>query len=66
MRALGLRGTPSLVLLDKRGRIRLHHFGRADDLLVGARVGQLIAEPDGGEAARCDDDGCRLPDAEKA
>jgi len=66
MRALGLRGTPSLVLLDKRGRIRLHHFGRADDLRVGALIGQLIAEPDDGEAVPCDDDGCRLPELRHA
>ncbi|HEX2012533.1 MAG TPA: redoxin domain-containing protein [Roseateles sp.] len=60
MQALGLRGTPSLLLLDKQGRIRLHHFGRIDDLRVGALIGQLIAEPDDA-AARCDDQGCLLP-----
>lgn len=62
MQALGLRGTPSLVVLDKRGRIRLHHFGRSDDLRVGALLGELLAEPDDGEALDCDDQGCRLPD----
>lgn len=65
MQALGLRGTPSLILLDKRGRIRLHHFGRADDLQVGALIGRLIAEaPDEGAAADpvCDDQGCRIPE----
>ncbi|MDR7332158.1 redoxin domain-containing protein [Roseateles asaccharophilus] len=63
MQSLGLRGTPSLILLDKRGRIRLHHFGRSDDLSVGALIGQLIAEPDPDAAPGCDEDGCRLPDA---
>jgi AhpC/TSA family len=66
MQALGLRGTPSLILLDKQGRIRLHEFGRVDDLRVGALIGQLIAEPaeaaQAGPAPHCDDDGCRLPE----
>jgi hypothetical protein len=43
MRALELRGTPSLILLDKQGCIALHHFGRADDLAVGALIGKLLA-----------------------
>lgn len=62
MQALGLRGTPSLIVLDKRGRIRLHQFGRSDDLKVGALVGELLAEPDEDESADCDDQGCRLPE----
>lgn len=62
MQALGLRGTPSLILLDKRGRIRLHQFGRVDDLRLGALIGQLMAEPDPDAPSLCDDDeGCRLP-----
>lgn len=59
MQALGLRGTPSLLLLDKQGRIRLRHFGRIDEMQVGALIGQLIAEP----ASTCDDRGCRLPES---
>ncbi|MFC5473616.1 redoxin domain-containing protein [Paraherbaspirillum soli] len=45
MQAYGLRGTPSLVLIDKAGYVRLHHFGRVDDLQLGALIGQLLAEP---------------------
>jgi len=45
MRAYGLRGTPSLVLLDRQGRIRLQHFGSIDDLALGGAIGQLVAEP---------------------
>ncbi|WP_349740603.1 peroxiredoxin family protein [Roseateles cavernae] len=65
MQALGLRGTPSLILLDKRGRIRLHQFGRVDDLRLGALIGRLLAEPDEDAAAAplCDDQGCRLPES---
>lgn len=50
MRALQLRGTPSLVLIDRQGRLRLHHFGQIDDLALGAIVGQLVAEPGAGSA----------------
>lgn len=45
MRAYGFEGTPSLVLIDKAGRIRVHHFGQMDDLRVGAVIGQLLTEP---------------------
>lgn len=46
MQALGLRGTPSVVLLDRAGRVRLHHFGQIDDLELGAQIGSLLAEPE--------------------
>lgn len=45
MQAYGLRGTPSLVVLDREGLIRLNHFGHIDDMRLGALLGQLIAEP---------------------
>lgn len=60
MQALGLRGTPSQLLLDRQGRIRFHHFGRADDLAVGALIGQLLAEP-APQTPGCDEQGCALP-----
>ncbi|MEO7243956.1 MAG: TlpA disulfide reductase family protein [Rubrivivax sp.] len=44
MRAYGLRGTPSLLLFDRQGHLRLNHFGHLDDLRVGALIGQLQAE----------------------
>lgn len=43
MRALELRGTPSFVLIDRQGRIRLQHFGAMEDLALGAAIGQLLA-----------------------
>lgn len=66
MQALQLRGTPSLVVLDKQGRIRLHHFGAIDDLRLGALLGQLVNEPlapagDAPVLTGCDDQGCPLP-----
>lgn len=70
MQAYALQGTPSLVLIDRRGRVRLNHFGRIEDMALGALIGQLTAEtsqntvapqvatamevPDAG----CSDDGC--------
>ena len=65
MQKYALRGTPSLVLIDRLGRIRLSHFGQIEDLQLGAVIGQLLAEPglipsDLGAAAesgrRCDVD----------
>ncbi len=44
MQAYALRGTPSLVLIDRRGRLRLSHFGHLDDLRVGALLGRLAGE----------------------
>ena len=44
MQAYGLRGTPSMVIIDRNGSVRLSHLGQIDDLHVGAILGQLIAE----------------------
>jgi AhpC/TSA family len=44
MKAYGMRGTPSLVLIDRQGRLRVHEFGSLPDLGVGAAIGQLVAE----------------------
>ena len=39
-----MRGTPSLVLIDRQGMIRKHAFGPADDLRIGAEIGALAQE----------------------
>jgi peroxiredoxin len=39
-----MRGTPSLVLIDRTGLIRKHTFGAVDDLRVGAEIGALTQE----------------------
>lgn len=44
MRAYQLQGTPSTVLIDRQGRIRLSHFGLLDDMALGGAIGQLAAE----------------------
>ena len=66
MQALRLRGTPSLVVLDRQGRVRLHHFGAIDDLRLGVLLGELVGEPlppagDVAPRGGCDDAGCPLP-----
>jgi thiol-disulfide isomerase/thioredoxin len=40
----GLRGTPSIVVIDRAGRIRLNEFGKVDDLLLGSSLGKLVTE----------------------
>jgi len=59
MQEYQLRGTPTLLVIDRQGRLRLHHFGRADDMKVGAIIGQLVAET-AGQKAQCDDDACSI------
>jgi hypothetical protein len=44
MQAYGLRGTPSVVVFDQQGHVRLSHFGQIDDLQLGAVIGQLLVE----------------------
>lgn len=44
MQAYALRGTPSLVLIDRQGKIRCHWFGRPGDLEVGAAITTLVLE----------------------
>ncbi len=44
MRAYGMRGTPTLILIDRQGRLRQHYFGHLPDLVLGAALGTLLAE----------------------
>ena len=46
MRAYGMQGTPSLVLIDRNGHLRHHAFGAEDDLALGAAVATLVEEDD--------------------
>lgn len=47
MRLYGLQGTPSTLLIDRLGRLRLSAFGALDDLTLGSHLGRLLVEPDG-------------------
>ncbi|MBW3097036.1 peroxiredoxin family protein [Pseudohoeflea coraliihabitans] len=44
MQAYGLRGTPSLLLIDRDGILRAHHFGEVPDLVLGAEIAGLMAQ----------------------
>ncbi|RIA47146.1 peroxiredoxin [Hephaestia caeni] len=44
MRTYAMRGTPTLLLIDRQGRLRLNHFGHLDDMRLGAAIATLIAE----------------------
>ena len=46
-----MRGTPSLVLIDRQGIIRKHAFGPVDDLRIGAEIGALIQDSVQGSTA---------------
>lgn len=45
MQRHGLRGTPSMLIVDREGRLRDVGFGAVDELAVGAYLGRLLAEP---------------------
>ena len=51
MRAYGMQGTPTTILIDAQGRIRRHVFGVHDDLLLGAEIGTLLYETRAAERA---------------
>lgn len=66
MRAYAMQGTPTVLLIDRAGRLRLHRFGHVDDLYLGAAIQALVGEgarlaaeappaPTGG----CDDGACK-------
>jgi hypothetical protein len=65
MRAYGMQGTPTTILIDREGLLRLHKFGHVEDLLLGASIAALIGEAaQGGRNATaegCDDGACPIP-----
>jgi len=44
MAAYALQGTPSLILIDHRGRLRKQTLGAEDDMRVGADIALLLGE----------------------
>lgn len=59
MERLGLRGTPSSVLIGRDGTIRHHSLGQEDDMALGARIAAALAEAPALPPARTTvDDGC--------
>lgn len=44
MAAYAMQGTPTLVLIDRAGRLRKQTFGMEEDMRVGADIAFLLAE----------------------
>ncbi|OYW87975.1 MAG: alkyl hydroperoxide reductase [Sphingobium sp. 32-64-5] len=44
MAAYAMQGTPTLILIDRWGRLRKQSFGVEDDMRVGADIALLLAE----------------------
>ena len=64
MRASRMRGTPTTLLYDRGGQLRLHEFGHVDDIRLGAAIVMAMAGGDfqaGANATQggvCTPDGC--------
>jgi peroxiredoxin len=44
MEAFQMRGTPSMLIFDKTGRLRARHFGEVSELALGAEIATLLCE----------------------
>jgi peroxiredoxin len=68
METFQMRGTPSMLIFDKSGALRAHHFGDASELLVGAEIATFLGEtPNGAQPATvhndeslCNESACRV------
>jgi hypothetical protein len=69
MQAYEMRGTPTTLLFDRQGRLRLHQFGHIEDLQLGAAIATLLQEAplavaasspaaEGSEDGTCGPEGC--------
>ncbi len=70
MAAYRMQGTPTLILIDRQGRLRKQKFGQEQDLLLGAEIMSLLREESGrhmpveeepAAAGACDGNGCPVP-----
>lgn len=50
MAVYGMRGTPSMLIFDRAGKLRQHKLGQVEDLVLGATLANLISEPLPGDA----------------
>jgi hypothetical protein len=44
MDAYGMRGTPTLLLIDALGRLRVQHLGQLSDFSLAAQLAKLLQE----------------------
>ena len=47
MAAYEMRGTPTLLIFDRAGRLRRHYFGRPDDMMIASEITALAIEDKG-------------------
>lgn len=47
MAAYEMRGTPTLLIFDRAGRLRRHYFGRPDDMMIASEITALALEDKG-------------------
>lgn len=69
MTEYNMQGTPTLLLIDREGRLRKHKFGMEQDLTLGAEIMALMRESEGGlpkgadetqAGQTCDEHGCSV------
>ena len=68
MERYGLRGTPSLLILDRDGVPNAHHYGPIDPLRLGAEIAVLVSRGKplsevtaDTQATGCEVSGCQIP-----
>lgn len=52
MRAYQMQGTPTTILIDPQGRLRMQRFGSTDPLVLAASIGILLGEARTGRAGK--------------
>lgn len=65
MRAYGMRGTPTTLLWDRAGQLRMHQFGHVEDMRLGAAITSVLGDgsvgagaASTGSAGVCGPEGC--------
>ncbi len=53
MEAYQMQGTPSTILVDKSGQVRMHQFGDVSEMKLGAEIATLLGEQEA-QADSCD------------
>ena len=52
MAAYEMQGTPTLLIFDRKGRLRRHYFGKPDDIMLGAEIMAMVVEEDARQTER--------------
>lgn len=68
MTAYAMQGTPTLILIDRQGRLRKQKFGTEQDMVLGAEIMALMRVGDLSDSGQtqdvadaCDENGCPIP-----